>query len=87
MGLAAARGGRPPPGGDGERASRFQHRTEHGVPGLAGLLGARKYNEPDRDPGWLINRDINATPTAGGRPDLAEARVRGDGGQRGADGE
>src|SRR5215471_9600090 len=27
------------------------------------------------NPGWLINRDINATLTAGGRPDLVEARV------------
>src|SRR5215471_12998072 len=59
-------GGRPPPGAGG-KASRFQHRTEHAVPGLAGLLGLGNTTSQTGNPGWLINRDINATPTAGGR--------------------
>src|SRR5215831_7925044 len=46
-----------------------------GFRGWPDSLGLGNTTSQTGNPGWLINRDINATPTAGGRPDLVEARV------------
>jgi len=67
--------GRPPPGGAVKRpALPAPHGTQ--VPAWPDSLGAEGYatSQPG-NPGWLINRDANATPAAGGRSALVEARV------------
>jgi len=74
MGLAAARGvGRRQARAVRPAASSTALNTR--FRGWPDSLGLGNTTSQTGNPGWLINRDINATPTAGGRPALVEAGV------------
>ena len=75
MGLAAVRGvdHRQAAAVRGPAASSTARNT--GFLGWPDSLGLGNTTSQTGNPGWLINRDVNATPTAGDRPALAEASV------------
>jgi len=69
------------PGGFGHRQARAGRPAASSTAlntrfrGWPDSLGLGNTTSQTGNPGWLINRDFNATPTAGGRPALVEASV------------
>src|SRR5215813_8124600 len=86
MGLAAARGVDHRQAAAVRRPAASSTARNTGFPGWPDSLGLGKTTSQPGNPGWLVNRDVNAMPTAGGRPALIEARVLAVTGRRGPPG-